>query len=164
VRRRLTGPLAGLAQVQESRGSSGEAGGGGGWWPMIPHRGGGCPPPSSAAILLKCSNTSVRSRTPRRIKRNDRRAVRNPNRRHAAELPRSAGFCGEAATFLKRQNPHSTVEVKDLKSSGVTRRRLQARLMPLKLRPTSLGSGIDKATRTTPSTAAAGKPGRRGRR
>jgi hypothetical protein len=73
-------------------------------------------------------------------------------------------FAVVAATFLKRQNPHSTVEVKDLKSSGVTRRRLQARLMPLKLRPTSLGSGIDKATRTTPSRAAAGKPGRRGRR
>jgi hypothetical protein len=54
-------------------------------------------------------------------------------------------FAVEAATFLKGQNPHSTVEVKDLKSSGVTRRRLQARLMPLKLRPTSLGSGIDKA-------------------
>ena len=96
-------------------------------------------------------------------------------------------FAVEAATFLKRQNPHSTVEVKDLKSSGVTRRRLQARLMPLKLRPTSLGSGIEshagelalvarrikrerflakfpKAARTTPSTAVAGKPGRRGRR
>jgi hypothetical protein len=50
-------------------------------------------------------------------------------------------FAVEAATFLKRQTPHSTVEVKDLKSSGVTRRRLQARLMPLKLRPTSLALG-----------------------
>jgi hypothetical protein len=29
-------------------------------------------------------------------------------------------FAAEAATFLKRQNPHSIVEVKDLKSGEVT--------------------------------------------
>jgi hypothetical protein len=29
-------------------------------------------------------------------------------------------FAVETATFLKRQTPHSTVEVKDLKSGGVT--------------------------------------------
>jgi hypothetical protein len=85
---------------------------------MIPHRGGGCPPPSSAAILLKCSNTSVRSRTPRRIKRNDRRAVRNPNRRHAAQLPRPNAM--EVGRLIKSKNPHSMVEVNDLQSGDIT--------------------------------------------
>jgi len=51
----------------------------------------------------------------------------------------------EAARLIKSKNPHSMVEVKDLQSGDVTAAALRPGLaMPLKLRPTGLGSGIDK--------------------
>ena len=51
----------------------------------------------------------------------------------------------EAARLIKSKNSHSMVEVKDLKSGDVTAVAPQAGVsMPLKLRPSGLGSGIDK--------------------
>jgi hypothetical protein len=49
-------------------------------------------------------------------------------------------YAMEAARLIKSKNPHSMVEVKDLRSGDVT----AVALRPLKLRPTSLGLGIDK--------------------
>jgi hypothetical protein len=50
----------------------------------------------------------------------------------------------EAASFLKSRTPHSVVEVRDLKSGEVTAVAYKAGLMALTMRPTGLGSGIDK--------------------
>ena len=51
-------------------------------------------------------------------------------------------FAMEAARLIKSQNPHSMVEVKDLQSGDVTAVALRPALtMPLKLRPSGLGSG-----------------------
>jgi hypothetical protein len=40
--------------------------------------------------------------------------------RHGAHLPRPKGYAMEAARLLKSRNPHSMVEVKDLRSGDVT--------------------------------------------
>ena len=53
-------------------------------------------------------------------------------------------FAMEAASFLKSRNPHSVVEVKDLKEWRGDGRRLQSRLMALTMRPAGLSSGIDQ--------------------
>ncbi len=54
------------------------------------------------------------------VRRNDRRSVRNPDRRRAAQLPRPEGLRDGAARLIKSKNPHSMVEVKDLQSGDVT--------------------------------------------
>ena len=50
----------------------------------------------------------------------DGRSVRGSNRRHARTYRDRKDFAMEAARFLKSKNPHSMVEVKDLKSGDVT--------------------------------------------
>ena len=53
-------------------------------------------------------------------------------------------FAMEAASFLKSRNPHSVVEVRDLKEWRGDGRRLQSRLMALTMRTAGLSSGIDQ--------------------
>jgi hypothetical protein len=48
----------------------------------------------------------------------ERRSVRNSNRRHAAQYRKD--YAMEAARLIKNKNPHSMVEVKDLQSGDVT--------------------------------------------
>jgi hypothetical protein len=71
-------------------------------------------------ILTKCSSTRGRFHTCRRINRNDGRTVRNPDRRYAPQLRDRKDYAIEAARLSKSENPHSTVEVKDLQSGDVT--------------------------------------------
>ena len=68
-----------------------------------------------AVTLRRSSSTTGRYHTRRRTNRNDRRSVRDSNRRHAAHLPRRKDYAMEAARLLKSKQPHSMVEVKDLK-------------------------------------------------
>ena len=65
-------------------------------------------------------------------------------------------FAMEAASFLKSRNPHSVVEVRDLKKWRGDGRHLQGRLMPLTMRPAGLSPGIDQDRATTPYSAASG--------
>jgi hypothetical protein len=49
-----------------------------------------------------------------------RRSVRDSNRRHAAHLPRPKGLRDGGRAVPQSKQPHSMVEVKDLKSGDVT--------------------------------------------
>src|SRR6185369_17201908 len=76
---------------------------------------------SIAVISAKCSSTKVPCHIQHRTSRTDRRSVRDSNRRHAAHLPRPKGLRdGGCAAHQESKNPHSMVEVRDLKSGDVT--------------------------------------------
>ena len=75
---------------------------------------------SIAVISAKCSSTKVPCRTRHRTNRNDRRSVEIRIDGTPRTYRDRKDYAMEAARLIKSKQPHSMVEVKDLKCGDVT--------------------------------------------
>ena len=70
---------------------------------------------------------------------------------------RSGRLIGELSNLMKHRHPEVQAEIDRVYQEHLAKRESAIGLMPLKLRPTGLGSGIDKAGLTTRSSLANGR-------